>query len=362
MKKTTLIALALLAAGPAAAQYRESHDVLEKLVWNREKLGVMLDTRLDLSTNFDEHGLNSLSFNGQTLKVWFAGEIVPGVRYRVRHRLNRPQTPLERDNLSGATDHAWVAFDLGPNWTITAGKQSVQLGTFEYDYNPADIYLGTEIYNDFDGYKTGVDVAWKFLGQTLHAQIVNSDSPQFASPEYGSRAMAGSVLWEGHLFDGALDTRWGYSAFQHTGRKFYQWVTAGAQLDAGGLRAELDYYLGDRMMDYTATLGLPTADTRHVRDQSASLNLEYTFDKWRPFVKAVWSERRDQALGAAAYYTRGIQAVAEYYPFRREETRDLRFHAAWMYSRLDFSGPYAGTPDTDTHTLLVGMRWLFKVK
>lgn len=362
MKKLYFTLFAFAAVTSVSAQYRESHDLLDKLIWNEEMLHIMVDTRFDLLTTVNNGDMDAFSFNGQTMRLWFTGEIIPGIRYRVRHRLNKPQLPTERDNLAGATDHAWVAFDLGKHWTLTAGKQAIQLGTFEYDYSGADIYLGTMIYRDFDDYQIGVDAAWKFLGQTVHFQVVNSDSEQFAAASYKSKAMGGSVMWEGNLLGGALKTRWGYSAFQHTETKFYHWLTAGTQVNAGRFKTELDYYLGSRNMDYTSTVGLTTAETRYVQDQSAALNLEYNFGKWRPFIKGVWSERYDKAYGSAAYETWGVQAVAEYYPFNREEMKDLRFHLMYGYSQTDFRGQFAGRESTDTHTVLLGMRWLFKVK
>lgn len=361
MKKLILMSVAFALALGASAQHRESHNILEKLIWNEEHLNIMLDTRFDLNTTITNGDVDALSFNGQSLKVWFAGEIVPGIRYRVRHRLNKPQTPLTRDNLSGATDHAWIAFDLGKNWTLTAGKQSVQLGTYEYDYSPADIYLGSMVYNDFDGYKVGVDAVWKFLGQTLHFQVVNSDSPQFANEEHANKALAGSVLWEGNLFNGVLKTRWAYSAFQHSDSKFYQWVTAGTQLNVGNFTTELDYYLGDRTMDYSSLVGLG-AENRHVRDQSAGLNLKYSFGRWHPFIKGVWNERRDQLFDEKAYQNWGVQGVVEFYPFQREVLKDLRFHLMYSYNQTDFKGQFSELESLDTHSILFGMRWLFKVK
>ena len=361
MRKIYLTLFALCAAFGASAQYRESHNILDKLIWNEEKLNIMLDTRFDLKTTVNNGDMDAFSFNGQTLKVWFAGEIVPGIRYQVRHRLNKPQAPLERDNLSGATDNAWVAFDLGKNWTLTAGKQSIQMGTFEYDYNGADVYLGTQVFNDLDNHKIGLDAAWKFLGQTVHFQVVNSDSPQFADEEHRNKAMAGSVMWAGNLFKGVVKTRWGYSAFQHSDSKFYQWLTAGTQLNIGEFKAELDYYLGNRNMDYSSLVAQEAA-YRYVQDQSASVNLEYNFGCWRPFIKGVWNERYDKNYDSAAYENWGIQGVVEFYPFKQDLLKDLRFHLAYSYSQTDFKGPFSDLEPLDAHSVLFGMRWLFKVK
>lgn len=293
-----------------------------------DKLDIMLDMRLDARAGKDYRG-----FQGQTFKVWFAGEIVPGIRYRVRHRLNKPTEPL-REGFSGATDHAWVAFDFGARkeWTIMAGKQSVQFGTFEYDYNPADIYLPTMCFNDLDAYKTGVNVAYRFAGQVLNLQVINSDSPQFASEEYKDKALAANLLWEGSLLDGMVKTRWAYGLFQHTSDKFFGWLTAGVQLNVDQFTAEADYYNGERVMNLL-----------RVRDQSASLNLKYNFGKWRPQLKGTWNKRRH------VLDNNGLQAAVEYFPFTNPRLTDLRFHAAYIYNG-------------DSHGALAGLRWLFKVK
>jgi len=351
----------MLAAATLLSQHRESHDILKKLIWNEEKLNIMLDTRFDLHTVIDNGDVDQFSFNGQTLKVWFVGEVYPGIRYRVRHRLNRSQIPTTRDNLSGATDHAWIAFDIGRRWTLTAGKQSVQLGTYEYDYNPADVYLSTMVNDDFDGHKIGVDAAYTFLGQTLHLQVVNSDSPQFADENHQNKAMAATVLWEGNLCNGALRTRWAYSAFQHSKSKFYQWATLGTQLNIRSFTAELDYYQGNRMMDYSSLVGL-TDEYRYVQDQSAAITVKYVIDRWHPFVKGTWNKRYDKWYDQTAYESWGIQGVVEFYPFRPDVLKDLRFHLVYSYAQTDFKDRFSSLDSHDTHTILIGLRWLFKVK
>jgi len=361
MKKFIFLISGLFLSLVAYAQHKDSDNILDKLIWDDKMLNIMLDTRVDFDAKFENGDLDETTFRGQTFKIWLVGEIIPGIRYRVRHRLNKPQTPL-REGYSGATDQAWVAIDAGDKWTFMVGKQSVQFGTFEYDYNPADIYQPTMAFDDLDAYKTGINVAYHFLGQTMNLQVVNSDAPQFARDDYKSKALAVNVLWEGSLADGKLKTRWAYGAFQHSKTKFYNWLTAGTQLNLGNFTTELDYYLGNRNMDYSGLVESPDLGTRYVRDQSASLNLKYNFGKWKPFVKGTWNQRHDKDFGNNAYESLGVQAVVEFYPFDNKLVKDLRFHAAYMYGNTNFEGEFASLSNKDTHTLLVGTRWLFKAK
>ncbi len=361
MKKLYIVICLFLLSIGGSAQEKESKTIMDRLIWDDKMLNIMIDTRVDFRADIQNGDLDNLTFYGQTLKLWLVGEIIPGIRYRIRQRLNKPQTPL-REGYSAATDQAWIAFDVAKKWTFTVGKQSVQFGTFEYDYNPADIYVGTQAFNDLDAYKTGVNVAYKFLGQTLNLQIVNSDAPEFASDDYANKALAGLVMWEGHLFNGLLGTRWGYGAFQHSKTKFYNWGTFGVQLNLRHFTTEMDYYVGPYNIDYGAAVSDETLGTRYVRDQSASLNLKYNMGKWRPFIKGTWNQRYDQGFGSNAYENMGVQGVVEFYPFTNEYVKDLRFHAMYAYGSTDFQGAFANLSNQDVHTFLVGIRWLFKAK
>lgn len=361
MKKIYFIISALFFGINIYAQHRESENIIEKLIWDDKMLNIMLDSRVDFQSKINNGEVDDMGFEGQTIKVWLVGEIIPGIRYRVRHRLNKPQTPL-REGYSAATDQAWLAFDIGKHWTITAGKQSVQFGTFEYDYNPADIYVGTMAFDDLDAYKTGVNVAYKVAGQTLNLQVVNSDAPQFANDEYKNKALAANFLWEGSLFSDVVKTRWGYGAFQHDKKKFYQWLTLGTQLNIDKFTAELDYYFGNRDMDYSGIVGNPDLGTRYVRDQSLSLNLKYNMGMWRPFVKGTWNQRHDIHSDNNAYLNKGVQAAMEVYPFSNKYLKDLRFHVAYAYGNTNFQGEFADNGNIDTHSIFVGTRWLFKAK
>jgi len=362
MKKIYTTIYAILLITSVSAQERQSQTIFDRLIWDDQMLNIMLDTRNDFEMDFQNGDLTNSSFQAQTIKFWFVGEIIPGVRYRLRHRLNKPQTALPREGYSAATDQAWIALDAGKDWTFTIGKQSVQFGTFEYDYNPADIYVGTMCFNDLDAYKTGINVAYKFSGQTVNLQIINSDATQFASDEYAQKALAGLFLWEGNLFNGILKTRWSYGGFQHSNKKLFSWITAGIQLNLENFTTELDYYNGARYMDYGDVVNDDNLGLRYVQDQSVSVNLKYNFGKIKPFVKGIWNQRHDKDFGNNAYENTSLQAVVEYYPFENQYIKDLRFHAMYAYGVTGFQGNFSGLSSQDNQTILVGMRWLFKVK
>ncbi len=361
MNKFYFLAITILLSASVKAQYRESQTLWNQLVWDDEKLNILVDTRIDFQDIMNNYASDNVSFHGQTFRVWLVGEIMPGFRYRVRHRLNKVPA-LERDGYTGATDHAWLAFDIGPQWTIIAGKQSVQIGTFENDYNGADVYMGTMVFNDFDGSMTGVNVAYKPGKQIFNFQVTNSDAPMFANDEYKNRAIALNFMWAGSLFNDVVRTRWGYGAFQHSKTKFYNWITVGTQLNIGKFTSEIDYYTGVRNMDYGAVVCIDTLGTRYVQDQSLSIHLEYNTGRWRPFIKGIWDKRFDKWADATAYRNLGFEIVGEFYPFKHPRLQDLRFHAAYTYKNTDFRGPFSHMKNGEIHTLLVGTRWIFKAK
>ncbi len=361
MKKYLIIIIVIFpTCTELQAQYKESDNILEKLKWDDENLNIMIDMRVDYQTDFDRSGLQDNYFHIQTLKIWLAGEIVKGFRYQFRQSVYKPQD-LSRDGYSGIVDLAWLAFDFAKRFTVTVGKQAVQFGTFEYDYNTADLYLYTMCVGDLRSYRTGINLTYKFSGQALSLQAINSAVPQFADSSYANKAIAVNTLWAGKLFDGMLNTRWAYGVFQHEKDDFLSWITLGTQLNIGFFTAEADYYRGTHYIDYDTVTGADDLGWRNVKDQSAALNLKCNLGKWKPSAKAVWNNRFDIQSDADAYRSFGISAVSEYYPFKNK-LRDLRFHVMFAYENIHFEGSYAAQNNQYVLTALAGVRWLFKAK
>lgn len=366
MKKTLAVAAALLVCGVSGAQ-TTNPTLIETLSENETLLGkrdsrlkIDLDTRLDFKYaegNDPEYS----NFNLQNMRLIVTGEIVPGIRYRWRQRLNKPTT-ANPDGSGQATDHIWVAFDLGrrKDWTITAGKQFLQLGTYEFNYNGADTYLNTQVNSDFENTRIGIDAAYRFLGQTLHLQFMNAGG-QMTDDGHSTRGLAAAAMWEGSLFEGAIGTRVGYAAFQHNSSKIYQWLTAGLQFNIGILTTEFDFYRGERMMDYSSEVVVRTG-RHHIRDMSGAANFKLNLGDWQPSIKGVWDRRKDKELNTDAYDNLGIQALLEYYPFGKGLLKDLRFHATYYYKHTDFEGTFRNIENEKLHVALIGMRWIIPIK
>ena len=134
------------------------------------------------------------------------------------------------------------------------------------------------------------------------------------------------------------------------------------QINIKKITTELDYYIGDRNMNYSSVaLGAPD-ELRLVEDQAVSAKIMYNGKVWRPFIKAVYSQRYDKKDKYQAYNIRGIEAVVECYPFKKEQLKDLRFHAAYGFSSTHFENAYGDLSDENQNKMLVGVRWFFKVK
>lgn len=359
MRKTLFVAL--FSAVFAATSAQSLLDRRTLIGTEGPMLNIKLDTRFDYR-HTDQTGVSEYSnFETKVLRVLVTGEIAPGVRYALRQLLNKPSTALGDGSGSG-TNYFWVAFDAGQKkqWTITVGKQTTLLGTYEFSYNAADVYMPTLVNSDFDFYHLGVNAAYRFAGQTLSLQVINAGN-QFAAHADRNRALAGAFTWAGSLFNDVIGTKIGYAAFQHHGSEFYHWITAGIQINTGRLTTELDLYHGDRYLDYNATVSTREGQ-HHVRDLSAAANFKVNLGKWRPSIKGIWDRRKDMELCSNAYGNLGVQAALEFYPFDEALLKDLRLFAVYSYKHTDFDGPFSNMDSKRVHTALVGMRWLMPIK
>ena len=188
-----------------------------------------------------------IDFKTNQMRLEMRGEVVKGIRYRVRHRMNRGTSAEGLDNLSRATDIASISIDVAKNFTITGGKQCTAFGGYEFDLNPIDIYQYSDMIDYMDNFLTGVDFAYQVKGQEFRFQVVNSRNDYMDNiydglngVEASKNALGYTLNWNGNLFDGKVQTRWSYSLFEDAKDMNTNYIALGTQVKLGK-KAQLQF-------------------------------------------------------------------------------------------------------------------------
>lgn len=160
-KKAFLMSLALLLAGSASMVQAQSINRLDVEVrgdWGYEAL----------------EGVNqpaASGFEGKFFNFRMDGSLAENLSYSIRYRVNKVQS-----NPFAATDWATLNYTIN-NWELSAGKQVVAIGGYEYDRAPIDIYFASEYWHQIACYQFGVSATYKFdnrAGSKLLGQICRS--------------------------------------------------------------------------------------------------------------------------------------------------------------------------------------------
>ena len=107
-------------------------------------------------------------------------------------------------------DWAYLAYNIG-NWTITAGKDMITTGGWEFDENDYDAHpvLHSSFWNTFAPYQWGVKLGYNLSEKhALSLQVLTSPtvSGLFEKPYF-----AYSLGWQGHL--AGVQTKWSYTGY-----------------------------------------------------------------------------------------------------------------------------------------------------
>ena len=139
-----------------------------------------LNTRADFT--FDYHfGHDTVApstdhgFAGKYLVIALDGTIGNKFSYHLRQRINAPNISFANTFFQG-TDWAYLNWHFTDNFFLSAGKQVVAIGGWEYDTNPIDIYYGTEFWNTVCCYEVGASINFQDKARKNHVlfQVCNS--------------------------------------------------------------------------------------------------------------------------------------------------------------------------------------------
>ena len=273
---------------------------------------VSLDMRGGLNYGNNE---GAATFMGDGLYLDINGYISPHFSYSLNQRL--ASTYYEDNSGFNGTNWLTLTFEAG-DFAVTAGKDALLMGSFEYDAYDLDAYydMNSSFYNGFDCWQWGVSGAWyPTEDQEVLLQFANSPF-SYGEPNLFSLAAGWRGTWDWY------ESYWTANLWQYSEENFVKAVNLGNRFQFGNFTIDLD------LMGRFGEVEPPFSG------MTVAFSPSYEISDWgRVFAKGVWEEEN-------LIYGAGF----EYFPLK--ENRNIRLHAAWAYNEYMYGD-----------TLNIGLTW-----
>lgn len=374
LRRVTLMALAMLSVGLASAQsgYEKNNEIF--------RLGV--EARFDyLNQALEGNQLHDASgFKVRYFNLRMDGQITPKFSYSWRQRFSNVN---KFSDFVNNTDWFHLTYRPTKNWAISAGKQVVMIGGWEYDRAPIDVYFCSEYWNNVNCFQLGASVAFTTNegNDTLTFQVCqspyNTSSMNFA-PTYEDGKIVGSkqlgslfaynLYWMGqHGFYTALHSL-NFSEYQPG--KFDVYVVLGNQFQFGDATIQLDLMnrgvsARELLFDNFSIMG----EFSYLVADRVNIFAKATYDKVGsnyPYIPAIIGENGGELYSARGLFlypgtelTR-VGGGVEYYPLGAKGNRDIRLHAAYAYNFGQNTNP-GGTARNTGSFFTFGLTWKIDV-
>lgn len=216
-------------------------------------------------------------FRGEYVKLKFDARLYKGLSFSWRQKLN-----MGGDGAFwNATEWMMLKYSFSPRWTVSAGKQIVAIGGYEYDYSPIDLYApSSEFWHNIACYQFGLSAEYSFSADDrLLFQLCNSP---FRSNIGSNNSYGLSLVWYGH--HGLWESIWSLNAFQTTRNRWINYIAMGNKFTfvRKYLWLELDYMnrAGSGQSSFFDDFSIMTSlNTRP--HSSVRIFAKYTFDRNR---------------------------------------------------------------------------------
>ena len=199
-----------------------------------------LSTRADFTYDYNlahdtVDATSNHGFSGKYLVVALDGTIGKRFSYHLRQRLNAPNITFANTFFQG-TDWAYLNWNFTDNFFLSAGKQVVAIGGWEYDTNPIDIYYGTEFWNTVCCYAVGASINFKDTSGKNHVlfQVCNSPFINEAMQSIYSY----NLMWYGNFEH--FKTTYSVNMIEYEPGKFINCIALGNKLKFKGVEMYLD--------------------------------------------------------------------------------------------------------------------------
>lgn len=352
MKKTILAALLIFGAAAAQTQARtrtqaqaetRAEAKTEEKAQGHNAIDIMAEVRADYQHEDVEGSMipAGSGFKGKYLNLHINGNIGEHFTYSYRQRLNKANTSQSFFN---ATDWAHLTYSPDSRWMISAGKQVVGIGGYEYDRAPIDVYTACEFWNNFACYQFGASVSYIINGGSDKIMLQATQSPY--RNEATEDTYAYNLMWTGS--HGWFNSLYSVNLIEYAPGRFLNYLALGNHFALGDLDIYLDF------MNRAAG-----GQKSFFDDCSIILEGVYSLNsQWNVFGKMMYDVNRSDipadrsVLPGTELLTFG--AGVEFFPLK--DNRDVRLHANLFYTSGQNGNP-AGTLVNGRTLIDAGVKW-----
>lgn len=274
-------------------------------------------------------------FRGQYLNFILKGELGKHWSYAYRQRFSKEL----KSGFFNATDWLYLTYNI-KKWEMSAGKQVVGVGGFEYDYAPIDVYQYSEYCNNIGCYQFGASVAYNLTpNDRLQVQATQSPFRANADDMYGF-----GVKWDGK--HGPFTALYSANLFEATPGHWINYIALGNRFDFSRGHFIVDWtnryaggYDANFFGDFTLTTEL---HVQPIRELNAFIKYGWDRNKKNGSDYCVFAGTEQHHLGGGV----------EYFPLKGR--RDLRLHASYFHTWGENTNP-AGVLQDKESTLNIGL-------
>jgi hypothetical protein len=315
-----------------------------------QPISVKFDARFDWQSSFthnaDAKPGYASNFNGRYLMFMLDGNISPKFSYSLRYRMIHPNHENSWRGVFNATDWANLTYRPTKNWEISAGKMLVFYGSYEFDYNPLDVYMWSAWGGRVGCFQFGV--MGKYITDDRRNNILfQINNSPFADPLSLGALYSYSAQWNGNF--GVFNALYSVNFFEYQPGRFINYISLGNQFNFGPVKFELDY-----QNRYGAR------GTHFLKDFSLIGKLNYNcMNRLNVFVKGGIDYNMAQQEGESdvidmlvlpgernVYYGAGL----EFFPIK--DSKNVRIHAFWQSGSNNLDGQ-----SWNNHNVGIGFKW-----
>ena len=317
---------------------------------------------ISLDSRFGYGGIVSggaAGFGGDGLYLNVDGKISKHFSYSLCQKLFSQHG--EDDSVFDNTDWLTLSYDIG-QFTFTAGKDVLMVGSFEYDAYDIDSYfdMNSMFYNSFSCYQWGAKAMWTNRSETTSLAFQITNSPFSYAPKE-ENIYSYNLGWYGYW--NSYESIWTCNFMEYAPGQFAKMIALGNTFHIGDLSLGVDCIM-------------------HSDDFSSATNTTINFmpsyefgDKFRLFGKVGWERvgenlpydfwgeylssedmilaNEENIYTLPAFLVSGKDywfygAGLEYFPLK--ENKSIRLHAAWASNNY-----------TNRHSINIGLTWKFDV-